>query len=285
MKRVGLVTDRKKKDLSGSDQLLIEPLKKAGFIAEAVVWDDPRVDWQKYAVLILRSCWDYPLKYGKWLAWLDGLKALKTKVWNPLETVGWSLNKKYLIELQTKGVRIVPTLLVQQGGEAQIPWVLPAMGWEDWVMKPAVGNEAIKVKRFKHSLLEKGVIYGGTILKTGDLLIQKYMPQITQGEYSLIFINKKYSHGVLKLPKAGDFRSNYKFGGEPKLITVPKEIIEQGQQVVDAVEKPLLYARVDGVMDGPIFRLMELELIEPHLFFDLYPSGADEMARALYELN
>ena len=44
-----------------------------------------------------------------------------------------------------------------------------------------------------------------------------------------------------------------------------------------------LYARVDFVRDGGGFRLMELELVEPELFFRFHPPAADTLARALAE--
>jgi hypothetical protein len=42
-----------------------------------------------------------------------------------------------------------------------------------------------------------------------------------------------------------------------------------------------LYARVDFVRDGGGFRLMELEMIEPGLFFRFDPPAAETLAAAL----
>ena len=48
--------------------------------------------------------------------------------------------------------------------------------------------------------------------------------------------------------------------------------------VLDAVEGSLAYARVDLVaVDGGLL-LMELELIEPDLFFPLAPESAERLA-------
>jgi hypothetical protein len=48
-------------------------------------------------------------------------------------------------------------------------------------------------------------------------------------------------------------------------------------------ESPLLYARVDAVMDEDVARLMELEMIEPVLFFSKAPGSAERMADAIAE--
>jgi hypothetical protein len=42
-----------------------------------------------------------------------------------------------------------------------------------------------------------------------------------------------------------------------------------------------LYARVDGIMRGDEFLLMELELIEPNLFLELRDGSAGILANAI----
>jgi hypothetical protein len=42
-----------------------------------------------------------------------------------------------------------------------------------------------------------------------------------------------------------------------------------------------LYARVDGVVRGDQFLLMELELIEPNLFLELHAPSADRFAETV----
>jgi hypothetical protein len=51
------------------------------------------------------------------------------------------------------------------------------------------------------------------------------------------------------------------------------------------VESDLLYARVDGIERGQQLFLMELELIEPHLFFEQSQQSAHLFASVLIELS
>ena len=44
-------------------------------------------------------------------------------------------------------------------------------------------------------------------------------------------------------------------------------LIAEAQKYIDQFAKDTLYARVDGVWSNGRFELMELELIEPYLFF------------------
>jgi hypothetical protein len=50
-----------------------------------------------------------------------------------------------------------------------------------------------------------------------------------------------------------------------------------------AIQNPPLYARVDGIVTSTGFLLMELELIEPSLFFECDAGSAARFARALFE--
>ena len=51
--------------------------------------------------------------------------------------------------------------------------------------------------------------------------------------------------------------------------------------IVDLVHEPLLYARVDGIDTGEQFVLMELELIDPVLFFAYDHHAPKRFAEAL----
>jgi hypothetical protein len=248
MKLAGLVTDRENKNLSVSDRLLIEPLAQTGFIAEPAVWDDQKTDWTKYDVLIFRSCWNYYHKYQEWLKWLDGLAALGVKAYNPIEVLRWNSHKSYLLDLEKQAVKIVPTSLVKAGEIVQ---------GTNLIVKPAVGANSYqvrKVNKFKAS---------------EDFLVQPYLDEVKLGELQLIFINKQYSHGVIKFPK------------RIELIDIPETIVNQARKILNYISSPLLYARVDGLIQGDQFLLMELELIEPHLFLDLYPPAAEKFAASL----
>jgi len=55
--------------------------------------------------------------------------------------------------------------------------------------------------------------------------------------------------------------------------------------VSNLIDGPLLYARVEGFMNKQLkFNLMELELIEPVLFFDSNPAACDNFHNALQEM-
>jgi len=112
---------------------------------------------------------------------------------------------------------------------------------------------------------------------------------IEEGEFSLFYFNGEYSHAILKTPKADDFRVQEEHGGRLQAITPEKALLAQAESTLAAItnltdEMPL-YARVDFVrvsnsLASESFALMEAELIEPSLYFNMDDSAADHFADA-----
>ena len=55
------------------------------------------------------------------------------------------------------------------------------------------------------------------------------------------------------------------------------------EQVLAAIDEPLLYARIDMARDGDAWKLMEAELIEPDFYLGHDPRGGAGFARAVRE--
>ena len=111
------------------------------------------------------------------------------------------------------------------------------------------------------------------------------MPEIVEGEWSLILVEEELSHAVRKRPKAGDFRTQSELGARmtaeepsPALLTTARGALEAATRF--SAGAPCL-TRIDLVetSDGPI--VMEVELIEPMLFFAYAPGSAARAASAL----
>ncbi|XOV74266.1 MAG: hypothetical protein ACFHWZ_11965 [Phycisphaerales bacterium] len=79
-------------------------------------------------------------------------------------------------------------------------------------------------------------------------MIQPFVESIlTEGEYSLLYFGRAFSHAVQKLPKAGEYRIQAVYGGTDRGHTPSAAELEAAQRVIDAVPGELLYARVDMV--------------------------------------
>jgi glutathione synthase/RimK-type ligase-like ATP-grasp enzyme len=86
---------------------------------------------------------------------------------------------------------------------------------------------------------------------------------------------------VRKRPVPGDFRVQTELGGTFAPRPAPPLLVREARRVVEAVDSPWLYARVDGVESGGRLRLMELEMVEPSLFLSAAVHATRRLAAAI----
>ena len=277
---MGFVTSRELRGLTPDDRSMIPVLETHGIEVVPVVWSEPlpgRLD-----ALVLRSTWDYHLKLGRFLAWVDAVEASGIPLFNPPSTIRWNVDKTYLHEVERRGVPIIPTRHVPRGASVALPALLEEVGWADAVVKPSVSGGAFETWRARASSPDSERF--ARQVEAMDCLIQPFLDElISEGEWSLLFFRDSYSHAVLKRPGQGDFRVQEEFGG----VALPAE---PTPAIVDAATRALavsghrtLYARVDGVVRGGRFEVMELELVEPSLFLGQAPGAAGRFAQALLD--
>jgi hypothetical protein len=283
--RVGLITCAKLPTLNDDDRLLGASLRARGIDAIPLLWDDKTLAWDSFEALVLRSCWDYHYRVDEFRAWLGRLEACDAKLWNPVPLVRENLHKGYLKRLAQAGVSVVPTLHLARGEAPHLAALLAERGWGEAVVKPAVSASA-------HETWTVGVENAvamqarfDKLLAAGDVLVQPFMPTVkSHGEWSLVFLGGELSHAVLKIPRPGDFRVQEEFGGSVRVALPSARLRQDCETILERLEHPWLYARVDGIEVAGRFMLMELELIEPFLFLGSEPAAADRLASAVESL-
>lgn len=151
-------------------------------------------------------------------------------------------------------------------------------------MKPAWGGDGIGVRRASASSLRAVIAEIRSEVPDRPLLMQRYVPEIEAGEWSLIFVAGRFRHAVLKQPAAGDFRVNSRFGGKRGRQMAPETAVASAALILSAVQPTPLYARVDGVIVDQRFVCIELELTDPNLYLDLAPDTAASLAEETVRL-
>lgn len=276
-KRIALVTCNKYPDLTRSDRILADALRKLGAHIVAADWRDADIRWSDFDLAVVRSTWDYHLAPEAFALWIDSVDKA-TRLVNPARLMQWNSNKgRYLADLQGCGIRVLPFTHVDPGGEIPQRW-LSQSAWNDVVVKPAIGASAWQILRVRAEHLEHSI---APQLRSTGFLIQPYAPEIEAGEYSVIFFGGKYSHTVLKKPRSGDFRTQPELGATQQVVEPPKSVVTEAAAVLTALPEQSTYARIDGIVQDGHFVLMEAELIEPELFFHLHPAATQTFAHCL----
>jgi glutathione synthase/RimK-type ligase-like ATP-grasp enzyme len=281
---IAFVTYDARPEPTDDDRLLVHALAAHGARVDARPWSDPDTAWSRYDAVVVRSCWDYFHRPAEFHAWLDRLEAERVPVHNPVPTLRWNADKRYLRDLEARGVPVVPTHWVSRGSVSSLGDIRRRTGWSELVVKPAVSGGAHRTWRSSPGVIGDDARLAGSAAVC-EMMVQPMLTEIeVDGEWSRCFFDGEFSHAIVKRPRAGDFRVQLEYGGSAVRVDPSSAVIDAARRAIDAapeVDVPPLYARVDGCIVNGAFVLMELELLEPALSFAWAEGAADRLAGAL----
>ena len=229
-----------------------------------------------YDLVLPLLVWGYHFDVARFRAAVGRWAQAGVRLRNPASVLSWNCDKRYLDVLAANGAPTIPTRFVDRLSLDDLAHAAAAFGAETLVVKPQVSGAAWKTLR-----LRPGEPLDGA--PDGPAMIQPFLPAIgEEGELSLFYFDRRFSHAVRKHPGAGDFRVQEQFGGVNEACEPPAEAITAAEAVLAAVAEPLLYARVDLIrgLDGR-FALIEIELIEPDLFLAYDRRAPERFAEAV----
>ncbi|XLS30973.1 RimK family alpha-L-glutamate ligase [Flavobacteriaceae bacterium M23B6Z8] len=276
------IVDAYTENVLTEDGLVVDALREQGLRVERKAWDDPNFEWSSTRSVLFRTTWDYFDRFTEFSKWLNKISS-QTRLFNSEKLIKWNLDKHYLLDLSDKKVHITPTRFIEKDENIKLSDLLKNTEWYNAVLKPCVSGAA----RHTYKISEKNVAQYETIfkelLKQEALMLQPFQHNIVEeGELSLMIIDGRYTHAILKKAKPGDFRVQDDFGGSVHDYTPTREEIAFAENAVkNCIESPL-YARVDMFTDNDDkLAVSELELIEPELWFRFYPKAAVQLAKAI----
>ena len=285
---IALVTAVAARDVDEDLAPLESALRHAGADVTIAEWDRPH-DWSRFDLALLRSTWDYPQRLAEFFAWAEGASR-RTRLFNPLPAVKWSSDKHYLADLAEKGVPTVLTKFIEPGEQAdrRIAELLSQPEVDEFVVKPAVGAGSRDAQRFGREERDAAARHARRMLdEERSVLLQPYLDKVDEhGETAMICFDGEFSHAIRKgaLLKRKEGPTTELFAKESITPRVPDAAESRvAAQALRAIpfETPL-YARVDLIRDQkgePV--VLELELIEPSLFFPFAASSAERFAAAV----
>jgi glutathione synthase/RimK-type ligase-like ATP-grasp enzyme len=279
---IAFATSTAHADLTADDRLAVAALELRGATVAASIWTDKSIDWAGFDSVILRSTWDYYDRADEFRAWIDRLDAIGARVWNPPPVLRWSMKKTYLRDLENAGVSVVPTIWLSKGDTPDLRTLLVERGWSEAIVKPVISANASRTWRVSTTTASDLDAQLADSLEICDVMVQPFIAEIqTRGEWSMMFIDGRFSHAVRKTPSAGDFRVQASYGGQSIADEPSREVLAAAMAVLDAAPSPWLYARVDGVETASGFVLLELEMLEPSFYFEATTTGAARFADAI----
>jgi len=269
--------------------LLLDALRDRGVDAAAVVWHRTD-DLTGFDALVIRSPWDYPERPDEFAVWLERAAA-QTRVYNDPAVIRWNLDKHYLRDLESAGVRVVPTDYCRTAED--VADALMRHGDDSIVVKPAVSAGARDTGLF-HADDPAARALGERIVASGGVaMVQPEVAELSAGaEKALYAIAGHFTHAIAKgalLAHGGGLRGGV-YVENPVLVEATDAERAFADEVLQAVAGVTghtvpLYARIDTVDSAEHgLVLLEAELIEPALNLHVASHATDIVADAIVRL-
>ncbi|GAA4434030.1 hypothetical protein GCM10023169_41110 [Georgenia halophila] len=281
-------------NLDEDDAPLPDALADRGIDVRIAAWDDPDVDWSK-GMVVIRSVHDYAVRREEFLAWAETVPRLV----NHADVLRWNTDKHYLLELERRGLPIIPTTWlepVKNYSKHQLHTRFPANG--DFVVKPAVSSGGSDTGRYTavDATSRRQAINHAMDLLTQDrsVMVQRYLESVDiRGETALIFMNGLVSHAVEKEAMLqGPFRPEL----EPQEVVHARKaneaewrLAEQARTAIHSYikdrmgrDEQLIFCRID-VAEGENdqMHVMEVALVDASLYLATSPTGVADFADAI----
>ncbi len=278
--RIAILVDRRYvgNHANPDDITLQGALLNKGIPSQIVAWDDVRIDYRSFTHAVIRSCWDYDEKVVQFLERMKYISSLCQLV-NPYETILKNHDKRYLLELERRGVNIVPFTIVDADFALS-----QFQHFDKLIVKPTVsasGKNTYRIDATDAAAIAAAIDEIQSIGKCA--IVQKYIDSVeTYGERSAVVIGDSVRYAMKKTPAKGGFLVHEYVGGSYRKTALKSDELAFIDDLISKIDDRYLYMRVDFLRDcsGKIM-LLELEMIEPGLYMSKAPQIAESFLEEL----
>ena len=271
------------------DIYLGDAYRSQGFFSEIRALKDIVKISKPLDVVFLKSIWGYHVDHREFLERISILKTKNIKLVNDYDFILWNIDKReYLNEI--KHLSIVPTVSLQFGGAGTISEIRSEISKAgemlDAVMvviKPCISESGYLTFKYDRNGDNKTTLMSLKKNKHLNFIAQPYRSTVSKGEISVVIINGVPLYGIKRFP--GTFYDKLD-SVYIKLNDVPGAILK----VVTSLRKYFLkrfgvlptISRVDFLKANVGYEILEVELIDPDLYFRCIPESVKKMAVSMF---
>ena len=271
MKKVGIVSCDKWIDKLEEDNNLKNALINLGIDAKIISWQQPLEE--KHDLLVLKSVWGYQNYYKEFKNWLLYVKNNNIPLANGVDMVLNNIMKNIQFNiLEKNNVDFIDTIFIDQS-KLLNKNIFDMLDDKSYVFKPTISGSGENTylvtnsndKSIPNTIQKEDIvkIYNKMLDDNSDckIMIQPFISEINNGEYSCIFIDGKLTHTMLRFPNIfHEKRRTYLVNDAPDSII---ELARDVERIKDF--NNYLYMRVDMVLVNGKAKIMEVELADPDL--------------------
>jgi glutathione synthase len=173
---------------------------------------------------------------------------------------------------------LMPPTLITSDKEAILAF---RAAHRDIIVKPLFGNGGSGVFHLKPDDENLGALLETfTLLYREPVIVQRYLPEIRQGDKRIILIEGKPVGAVSRVPQAGEARANFHAGGAARKTALTR----REQEICDAIgptlrEQGLVFVGIDVIGDW----LTEINVTSPTGIQEINRLDGVQLERILWD--
>lgn len=282
MPRCAFLSTDNLEDFFVYDDLVKPYLNQLGWEVKDVSWHDKSVNYNQFDIIVVRSTWDYQAYSEEFLCALESIENSTARLENPFELMKWNFTKSYLKDLEQQGIKVLPTIWLECYSYNDVSKAFESFDTSEIIVKPLLSANADHTYRLTREQLISQQEDIKKELENRAIMVQSFEKSIIeQGEFSLFYFDHEFSHAINKRPANGDFRVQEEHGGSLQSVTPTTQMYIIAQKVLNALPTRALYARIDLLETANGLAIIEVELIEPSLYFNMDDGSPERFAKAI----
>lgn len=233
---------------------------------------------RKNDFILIKSIWGYYKNSNLFLSQIKKLKENDVKIINDSKFIFWNVNKiNYLKDI--KNIGIIPTYPIFQRKIKSNKWldgyienISKKLNTKNLVIKPCIGESGYLTNKINIESDKKKILNIINKNNKKDFILQPYIPEISKGEISIINIQGKIMYGIKRFPGILIDKRETKYINNKNIPIEIKNIINNLNKYLSKKFKSLpTIARIDFIHKNNKYYILEVELIDPDLFFRKIP--------------
>ncbi len=232
-----------------------------------------RVDLTEFDLVLMRQDPPFDMAYITATHLLEHIQP-KTLVLNDPASVRNAPEKLFVTHFPD----LMPPTLITSDKEAILAF---RAAHKDIIVKPLFGNGGAGVFHLKPddenlaALLETF-----TLLYREPVIVQRYLPEIRQGDKRIILIDGNAAGGVSRVPQAGEARANFHAGGSARKTTLTKREREICEAIGPTLRaQGLVFVGIDVIGDW----LTEINVTSPTGIQEINRLDGVQLERILWD--
>jgi hypothetical protein len=206
------------------------------------------------------------------------------------KTLLWNMDKTYLFDLYQHGVNIIPSQFIFHPLKlhnydiltAKIDRMTRELGWSDILIKPSIGANSYRTQKIYWPKKEdqvRAIDLVSKIIQDSHVLIQPVEKDLAKfGELNLVYVRDQFMFAVKKVVRTQedgvirpaaetlDMAETQHLSQNHPFRQFADHVLKVSKRVTN--ESLPLVSRVDIVANPDNIRLVELEQLEPYLFWE-----------------